>query len=494
LSGFRWTAGEVERALESVRGAADGGKREAGGGGRPATADLVFSSVSTDTRKVEAGSLYVALKGVSFDGHDFLAQAASAGAAGAVVSRVPDGAPGSLVYFPVGNTLHALGALGRHRRRALAAKVVAVAGSNGKTTTKDLLRAALSPRFRVHATTGNLNNQIGAPLTLLAAPDDAEVLVVEVGTNEPGEIAILGAIVEPDAVVITSIGEEHLEGLGSVEGVLEEELAILPHVRPGGVAVVAEDPAELPERAARAVGGMRLRVAGFGEAADVRPEGGEGGIEVLPGGATRWAFRGARIDLPLPGMHNVRNALAALGVSTELGVPVEDSAKAIAAMAAPKMRNEWRRVGGLNVLADCYNANPPSTRAAIDLLASLPGDVDKVAVLGTMRELGDHAADLHGSVLQAALSRLGHGIDRLVVTGDFVAALGEGTTTDATVIAVEDPLEAYALLRPLLRGDETILLKGSRGVALERLIPLLENDFAAADPKDDATHTAHAGA
>ena len=491
MSGFRWTAGEVERALESVRGTADDRGRGTGDGGQRATAGLVFSSVSTDTRKIEAGSLYVALKGESFDGHDFLAQAADAGATGAVVSHVPDGAPDSLVYYRVDNTLHALGALGRHRRRALTGKVVAVAGSNGKTTTKDLLRAALSPRFRVHATTGNLNNQIGAPLTLLAAPDDAEVLVVEVGTNEPGEIAILGAIVEPDAAVITSIGEEHLEGLGSVEGVLEEELAILPHVRPGGVAVVAEDPAELPERAAQMVGGMRLRVAGFGEAASVRPEDGEAGIEVLPGGATRWTFRGTRIDLPLPGMHNVRNALIALGVSTEFGVPVEDSARSIAAMAAPKMRNEWRRVGGLNVLADCYNANPPSTRAAIDLLASLPGDAGKIAILGTMRELGDHAADLHRSVLQSALSKLGGGIDRLVVTGDFVAALGD--EAGEHVIAVEDPLEAYASLRPLLKGDETILLKGSRGVALERIIPLLENDFAGTGPKDDATHTAHAG-
>jgi len=232
----------------------------------------------------------------------------------------------------VENTLHALGRLGRHRRRAHAAKVVAVAGSNGKTTTKDLLRAALSPRYRVHATTGNLNNQVGVPLTLLAAPEDAEVLVVETGTNEPGEIDLLGAIVEPDAAVITSIGEEHLEGLGSVEGVLEEELSILRHLRPGGVAVVAEEPGELPERAAGIVGGTRLRVAGLAAQAELRPDGGGEGIEVLPGGATRWRFRGVQIDLPLPGMHNVRNALVALGVSTELGVPVEESARAIAAM------------------------------------------------------------------------------------------------------------------------------------------------------------------
>ena len=380
-------------------------------------------------------------------------------------------------------------ATGNHRRRALGAKVVAVAGSNGKTTTKDLLRAALSPRFRVHATEGNLNNQVGVPLTLLAAPDDAEVLVVETGTNEPGEIEILGAIVEPDAAVITSIGEEHLEGLGSVEGVLEEELAILRHLRPGGVAVVAEDPPELPERAEQITGGMRLRVAGFDAEAHVRPDGGSEAVEVLPGGATRWTFRGATIDLPLPGMHNVRNALVALGVSTELGVPVRDSARSIAAMPAPKMRNEWRRVGTLNVLADCYNANPPSTRAALELLASVPSTGEKVAVLGTMRELGAHGDELHRSLAETALAKLGAGIDTVVFTGDYVASL-DGARED--VLAAEDPLEAYEALRPRLKGDETILLKGSRGVALERLIPLLERDFAGGAEPAAAASTAHA--
>jgi len=477
LSGFRWTGDEVERALGT------------GSGGEGA---VEYTAVSTDTRKIEPGSLFVALKGESFDAHGFLAQAFEAGAAAAVVSRIPHDAPADRRYYVVDDTLHALGRLGRHRRRAHGAKVVAVAGSNGKTTTKDLLRAALSPRYRVHATTGNLNNQVGVPLTLLAAPEDAEVLVVETGTNEPGEIELLGAIVEPDAAVITSIGEEHLEGLGSVEGVLEEELSILRHLRPGGVAVVAEEPEELPGRAAQVVGRVRLRVAGFGEAADVRPEGGNEGVEVLPGGATRWTFRGVTVDLPLPGMHNVRNALVALGVSTELGVSIEESAKAIAAMPAPKMRSEWMRVGTLDVLADCYNANPPSTRAALELLASLPARGRKVAVIGTMRELGAHAEGLHASVGALAAEKLGNGIDLLVATGDFVPALAKAAG-EGRVIAVEDPLEAYEALRPRLTGDETVLLKGSRGVALERLLALLERDFAGA--KDGApAHTAHAGA
>jgi UDP-N-acetylmuramoyl-tripeptide--D-alanyl-D-alanine ligase len=468
LSGFRWTAEEVEKALETAPrgGAGEGGEVE-------------YTGVSTDTRKIGAGSLFVALKGASFDGHGFLAQAAGAGATGAVVAHVPEGAPSHLRYYVVGDTLHALGRLGRHRRRALAAKVVAVAGSNGKTTTKELLKAALAARFRVHATEGNLNNQVGVPLTLLAAPDDAEVLVVEVGTNEPGEIAILGDIAEPDVALITSIGEEHLEGLGSVEGVLEEEVAILPAIRGGGPAFVAEDPVELPERAQEIVGMMRLRAAGFSEQADLRPDGGEEGIEFLPGGATRWRFKGAQIDLPLPGRHNVRNALLALGVATELGVSAEDAARGIAAMPQPKMRNEWRRVGGLGVLADCYNANPPSTLAAVDLLASIPSEGEKVAVVGTMRELGAHAEGLHRSVAESIAARVGNGIDRVVATGDFVPAFsGLGGGFGDRVIAVEDPLEAYDRLRPHLKGDETILLKGSRGVALERLIPLLERDFA----------------
>lgn len=476
-SGFSWTGEEVERALELGAGSAGG---------------CIFTGISTDTRKIGPGSLFVALKGANFDGHEYLRQAAEAGARGAVVSRQPDDAPRDMVLLVVDDTLRALGRLGRHRRRALSAPVVAVAGSNGKTTTKDLLRAALSPRFRVHATEGNLNNQVGVPLTLLAAPDDAEVLVIETGTNEPGEITLLGAIAEPDHALITSIGEEHLEGLGSVEGVLEEELSILSHIRPGGAAFVAEEPAELPERSRAIVGADRLRVAGFGEDADLKPEGGLDEIEVLPNGASRWGFRGTRIDLPLPGRHNVRNALLALGVAAELGVSIEDAARGIAAMPSPKMRNEWRRVGTLGVLADCYNANPPSTLAAVDLLASLPSTGEKVAVVGTMRELGAHGESLHRSVAENIAGRVGSGIDRVVATGDFVGAFA-GLELGERLIAVEDPLEAYERLRPALKGDETILLKGSRGVALERLIPLLERDFAAAASSEAEPSTAHAG-
>jgi UDP-N-acetylmuramoyl-tripeptide--D-alanyl-D-alanine ligase len=467
VSAFRWTPAEVERAL---------------GAAPSAPVSEPFTGVSTDTRRIARGDLFVALRGESFDAHDFLRTAAEAGAAAAVVSRVPADAPAGLPLYRVDDTLHALGRLGRHRRRAHPGRVVAVAGSNGKTTTKELLRAAISPRYRVHATEGNLNNQIGAPLTLLAAPDDAEVLIVEVGTNEPGEIAILGAIVEPELALITSIGEEHLEGLGSVEGVLEEELAILPCIRAGGLALIADEPDELPRRARALLGAERVRVAGLAGGADLRPS---GEVAVRPDGSTEWSFRDQPIHLPLPGRHNVRNALLALGVAEALGVPLDRAAAGIAAMRAPRMRSEWRAVGRMGLLADCYNANPPSMRAALDLLASIPAGGAKVAVVGTMRELGAHAESLHREAAGHIAALVGQGIDRVLATGDFVPAFrGLATELGDRLIAVEDPLAGYAELRRHLKGDETVLLKGSRGVALERLIPLLEEDFGTAS----ATH------
>jgi UDP-N-acetylmuramoyl-tripeptide--D-alanyl-D-alanine ligase len=468
LTGFCWTADEVRAALEL---SAPAGEME-------------FTGISTDTRDIAPGSLFVALRGANFDGHEYLAQAAQSGAMAAVVSRA-EGAPEGMPLFVVDDTLHALGKLGRHRRRALGGRVVAVAGSNGKTTTKELLRAVLASTFRVHATDANLNNQVGVPLTLLATPGDAEAVIVETGTNEPGEITLLSHIVEADAAIITAIGEEHLEGLGSVEGVLQEELAVFDALRPHGIGLVADEPTELPEGAMERIGGMRLRVAGFSSEADLRPDGGKEGVRFRPDGSTEWGFRGVPIHLPLPGMHNVRNALLALGVAVEWGVRIEDAARGLAGMKAPRMRNEWVKIGPMSLIADCYNANPPSMRAALDLLASVPAEGEKIAVIGTMRELGDHGDRLHRELALHAAGLVGHGIDRVVATGDFVRAFQENDSElGDRLIASEDPMAAYEALRPTLRGGETVLLKGSRGVQLERWLPLIERDFAQSSPQN----------
>ena len=463
MNTFAWTARDVTAALGLPHEPED---------------DRNFPRISTDTRTLQQGDLFVALRGVRFDAHELLSEARSAGAAAAVVSRIPDEAPEGLEFFLVDDTLRALGGLAKYRRERARARVVGVVGSNGKTTTKDLLRAALSSRYRIHATQGNLNNQIGVPLTLLSAPLDAEVLVIEMGTNEPGEIAILSGIVRPDAVVVTSIGEEHLEKLGSLEGVLDEELSVLAGLSPQGVAFLAEEPEALPRRAMGLLGADGVRVAGLEAGADLRPDGGKEGIEVLPDGTTRWSWRGIELRLPLPGRFNVRNALLALGVATEWGVPPEEAVRGVEQVTSAKLRGEWHDIGNLRVLADCYNSNPPSVAAAVDLLAALPSGGRKVAVLGTMREMGAASDTLHRRVAGDVAERLGKGIDIVVATGAFVDAFAVvDPDEDPRIIRCQDPVEAYGQLAGRLDGDETILLKASRGEALERWLPLLRREW-----------------
>lgn len=466
-----WTDTEVRRALglgPEGQGAGEGKGRTGEGGERGGVA---FAGISTDTRTIAEGALFVALEGERFDAHEFLGQAAAAGARGAVVARVPEDAPDGLVYYRVADTLEALGQLACHYRRSLDARLCAVVGSNGKTTTKELARATLGVRYRVHATTGNLNNLIGAPLTVLAAPRDAEVLVVEAGTNAPGEIARLGEILEPDAVIVTSIAEEHLEGLGDLAGVLEEETSILDALPSDGVAIVADDPPELPLRARERA--PRVRVAGHGEGADeaLRAE----DVRLDDEGRPAFRWRGNEVRLNVRGRIHVRNALLALGLAEEWGVEPAAAAAALAEASVPSMRGEVHRYGDLMVIADCYNANPASVEAAVELLASLPRRGGRVAVLGTMGELGPTSAALHRRTAEAVAEA---GLDVIVATGDFVEAFGElaGRLGDR-LIRVEDPEEAYGQLAVRLTGSETVLLKGSRSVALERLLPRFEDDW-----------------
>ena len=471
MNPFRWTHEELRRALAPELPEVRGGAPIANG---------PFRWVSTDTRSIEQGNLFVALRGDRFDAHDFLGEAAGRGARAAVVERIPDEVPPELQLFRVADTRRALGRMARHRRRALRGRVVGVGGSNGKTTTKELLGAALGARLTVHATVGNLNNQIGVPLTLLATPDNAEAVVVEMGTNEPGEIAILAEIVEPDDAILTTIGEEHLEGLGTLEGVLEEEIALLAALKPDALALVGEEPPVLPQRAREILGGegARLHVAGLDRKADIHPEGGLEGVRVMENGSTRWRWRGVDVHLPLPGRHNVRNALLALGLAEAWGVPPEDAIRGIEAMPPPKLRGEWHRIGDLGVLADCYNANPPSLVAAVELLASLPAEGAKIAVIGTMQELGAESEAIHRRVAAGIADQVERGeIDRIVATGTFATAFGErARALGDRLLACADPLNAYAALSGTLKGNETILLKASRAEALERWIALLERD------------------
>lgn len=420
-----------------------------------------LGGVATDTRTIEPGSVFVALRGERFDAHDFLAQAVEKGAAAVVVSDPTRAAALSVPVYVVTDTTAALGALGAFRRRVWGGTVVAVAGSNGKTTTKALVRAALGGTFEVHATQGNLNNQIGVPLTLLAIPEGADVAVVEVGTSEPGEVELLRRLVAPDIAVVTSVGEEHLEGLGSLAGVLREETSIF---RDTPLAIA---PASQPEVGAAArVLAQRALEAGL-DAGEFRPDRWEVG-----GDGRGWAEFGAvRLDLAIPGAHNLRNAMLALAVARACGVPLAVAAQGISSVAPLDMRGAWLAMGALTVINDAYNANPGSMREAIALLDALETPRPRVLVLGTMRELGPSAAELHDEVARRAVASRAAIVAGL---GDFAAPLERLSAGDGRVVVADDVDELWASLSSALPRDAIVLLKASRGVRLERLLPHLQ--------------------
>lgn len=423
--------------------------------------DHPIGRVWTDTRSLRRGDLFVALRGDNFDAHDFLASAVASGAAAVVVSRL-EGARGlGVPVYLVDDTRSALGALANYRRRAWNGPVVGVVGTNGKTSTKELIRAALDSRLEVHATHGNLNNLVGVPLTLLAIPDYADIAVVEMGTNHPGEIAALRAIVEPTIVVVTSIAEEHLEGLGDLEGVLREELSACDGV---GVAVVPAGQGEVVAEARRR--SRRVVAAGL--------DGGDVAVErwsMAADGSGVALVEGVEVRVPLRGAHNLRNAILALAVAREVGISVEDAARGIARVTLPPMRSHVEDVGAVTLINDAYNSNPGSARAAIELLGHAGGGPDgarqRVAVLGTMLELGPTAPRLHDEIARAALAAP---IDLIAGVGEFAAALERVGAPAARIVTAMDADDLWPALAPRLRPGAVILLKGSRGVRLERLV------------------------
>lgn len=430
--------------------------------GRPPRGPSRLRAVSTDTRRIESGDLFVALSGENFDAHDFLAEAVAKGAAALVVSDARRAAGLGVPVYETRDTLVALGALARYRRRAWAKPIVGIAGSNGKTSTKELTRAALGAVLRVHATEGNLNNRVGVPLTLLAIPDDADIAIVELGTNVPGELATVRAIAEPELAVVTCIAEEHLEGFGDLAGVLREESDVFDG------AAVAITPAAQPEVAAAARGRARRVLSAGLEAGDLRAERWEIGAD----GLGCIDVDGVEVRPPVRGAHNLRNAMLALAVARECGLALADAARGIAAMPQPKMRSAWEPLGRGTLINDAYNANPGSTRAALEMLAAAgAGDGrPRVAVLGTMREMGSQSRRVHDEIARAAVDS---SIEVLAGVGEFATALRDAAGADPRVVTAPDVDELWPLLEPRLAENAIILLKASRGMKLERLVPYL---------------------
>ncbi len=443
-----WTSEQVAQAL-----------------GVAAPAQLNLTGVTTDTRLLTPGTLFVALKGERFDAHDFLPQAKAAGAAAAVVRRGTPAVAG-LPLFEVPDTLTALGLLARARRRLLpgGAPVVAVTGSSGKTSAKEMIRSALSARWgaHVHATAANLNNLVGVPLTILAAPEDTEALVVEAGASVPGEIAALRDIIEPTIAVVTNVGFAHLEGFGTVERLLEEKASLLDGAP---VAVVGNSPALVMQAQRRA---RKVVVVARDEFGEVHPD----KVDVDDAGRPVLHWAGASVTLPVLGLHQVDNAMIALAVAREAGVDPKAAVAGLAGVQIPSGRGGLVSRGSLTVIDDSYNANPDSVLAALETALTYAARRRRplVVVLGSMLELGAESARLHAFVADELMSFL-PAPELVAAVGDFVPAFERhARALGERLITAPDAETLGPRLKAVLKGSEIVLLKASRGVALERVL------------------------
>jgi UDP-N-acetylmuramoyl-tripeptide--D-alanyl-D-alanine ligase len=436
--------------------------------------DAEFTSVGTDSRTIMPGMLFVALKGERFDGHDYVQEVLAQGANCALVNADWAAAHAHLPLIGVADTRRALGQLAAHWRARFHIPLIGVTGSNGKTTVKEMCAAILRADFGQHAvlaTTGNLNNDIGLPLTLLKLHAPHHAAVIEMGMNHPGEIAYLTRIAKPTVALVNNAQRAHLAGLGSIVEVARAKGEIFAGLGEKGVAVInADDPhAGLWREMNR---DRRIVSFGFTPTADVHgtwhPHGLGGTLKLIT------PLGNADLQLPLPGEHNARNALAAAAACIAAGVPLAPIVRGLSGYDGMKGRLQQQRGrNGATVIDDSYNANPDSMRAAIDVLATLPGR--RIFVMGDMGETGDAASQLHDEIGGHAKSQ---GIDQLFALGEkSVAAVHNfgGGARHFTSVEV-----LVAALQPLLDQDTTVLVKGSRFMRMERVVAAITENADAA--------------
>ncbi|MEJ2565884.1 MAG: UDP-N-acetylmuramoyl-tripeptide--D-alanyl-D-alanine ligase [Gammaproteobacteria bacterium] len=442
-------------------------------GGRMEGADVNCTSVSIDTRTLQPGALFVALQGPNFDGHDFVDAASKRGAAAAMVHRPVDH---GLPVIHVDDTRLALGRLAAAWRARRDIPVVAVTGSNGKTTVKEMIAAILAQRGEVLATQGNLNNDIGVPLTLLRLRDSHDCAVIEMGANHPGEIAYVAGLARPTVGVVTNAGAAHLEGFGGLEGVARAKGELFQALDTDGMAVVNAD-----DRFAalwlQFIGARPVLRFGLEQAADVSVVPGTEQMEVGDVLALRCTLRTPAGDIPirmhLCGRHNVINACAAAAAA---GAGAADIQRGLASLQAVKGRLQLLVVAPeLRVLDDTYNANPTSLRAALQVLAVAPGK--KLLVLGDMSELGAGAEGLHGELGDEARAA---GVEQLFTVGELSRFTAQRFGAGARHFTTQE--ELIAALRAGLNGNAgrvvTILVKGSRRMQMERVVAALASGAA----------------
>jgi len=445
-------------------------------GGRLADAsargDGAFSACAIDSRALTGGELFVPLPGARADGHDFIGAALSASAGGTLAQRSrqhdPAWAQHGKPVISVDDPLMALQALGRHCRERAGIPAIAVTGSNGKTTTKEMIAAVLSTRYRVHKNAGNLNNHIGVPLTLTRLRSEHEMLVVELGMSARGEIRALAAICLPNVGVLTNAAAAHLESLKTVEEVARAKSELAEALPPDGLLVLNADDALLwPMNRTRAV--AKKSYALENPEADLRPE----RVGVTAKGGCHVALAdGTDVTLGLLGRHNVRNALAAILVGDRFGIARQRAAEALASLRPQKHRLELLESRGISVLDDAYNANPASMREALLLLAAIEAGGERRAVLGDMLELGPDSERFHEEMGRQVSPRTW-----LYVVGAFAAAVERGARAGGVkperIRRFENVPDMAAAVLADARPGDLVLVKGSRGMRLERVVEAL---------------------
>jgi len=427
---------------------------------------VLVSKISTDSRTIKTGELFVALHGENFEGHDFVEAIAKAGATGALVDLNWTGSvPNDFALLRTADTLQAYQMLAANYRRLLALKVIAITGSNGKTSTKDFAASVLARRFRVTKTEGNFNNHVGLPRTILEATSKDEIAVWEIGMNHPGEIAALSKIAMPDAAIITNIGVAHIEFMGSREAIATEKGALAQAIEPHGTVILNADDSFSEGIAAR----TRAKVVFAGttggtvRAIEIR-QSAEGSEFTIVEGAHR-----CRAQLPVAGSHMVQNALLAVAAGRAFGLSIEECAAGLASAPLTKARLQIKEIGGVQFLDDSYNANPDSMKAALRTLVELDAEGKRIAVLGEMRELGAESERGHREVGETAATL---GVDHLITIGDAAKLIAEGARTAGLdkVSSARSTDEAAKLLGEIAEPGDLVLIKGSRAARTEEVI------------------------
>ncbi|NME28111.1 MULTISPECIES: UDP-N-acetylmuramoyl-tripeptide--D-alanyl-D-alanine ligase [Megasphaera] len=442
-------------------------------GGRllyPVVDDSVFSQVETDTRAITEGALFVALKGETFDGHDYVLQAKERGAAGAVVAEDrPEYKQEGFAVVIVTDTRKAYQDLARFHRRRFSIPVIAVTGSVGKTSTRSMIAAVLSQKYRVLQTEKNFNNEIGLPKTLLQLTPEHEACVVEMGMRGLGQIAELAAIAEPDIGVVTNVGKSHIELLGSQDNIARAKSELVRALSEDGVAILNQDDSYVAAMADL----CRGKVVGYGIESNAairasRVICSEKGLRF----ACRCFDQVMDIHMPLIGSHNVYNALAAIAVGRVLGLTEHQLQKGLSEYRGMPMRQELIHLGEYTFINDAYNANPASMSEALKSLALLTKG-RKIAVLGGMLELGDWTVREHEKIGAEAAEL---GLDALITMGSPASYIADAARKNGlgAVYTAQDHAGAADCLRQIIQPGDTVLLKGSRGFAMEKILPYFE--------------------